>query len=91
MSSSRSVDRSGPIAWMASNSIATNLAMVVQVAGSVLVGWSRRSSEFALTRSVRPTGREREIEQGILLAIEDQIRGVDGEKLTSEPSRAWGP
>ena len=98
MSSSRSVDRSGPIAWMASNSIAANLAMIVLIVGGLL--FSSRVvqevfPEFALDQvSVRvpyPGASPEEIEQGILLAIEDQIGGVDGvKKLTSQALEGVG-
>ena len=98
MSSPRNVDRSGPIAWMASNSIAANLAMVVLIIGGLL--FSSRVvqevfPEFALDQvSVRvpyPGASPEEIEQGILLAIEDQIGGVDGvKKLTSQALEGVG-
>lgn len=98
MSEHSPVDRSGPIAWMASNSIAANLAMVVLIIGGLLFSTKVVQEvfpEFELDQiTVRvdyPGASPEEVEQGILLSIEDQIRGVDGvKKLISQANEGSG-
>ncbi|MEE9386149.1 MAG: efflux RND transporter permease subunit [Nannocystaceae bacterium] len=77
----------GALAWMASNSVAANLLMFVLVVGGVL-GLVRTKQEvfpeFSLdqvsVRVVYPGASPAEVEQGILLAIEERVRGLDGVK-----------
>ncbi len=90
--------RSGPIAWMARNHVAANLLMVVILAGGAL-GASRIKQEvfpsFDLdlirVAVVYPGASPDEVEQGIVLAIEEAVRGVDGVKrVTSGASEGAG-
>ena len=88
----------GPIAWMARNSIAANLAMFVLLVGGVLFSTQVTQEVFpefdldqVVVRVPYPGASPAEVEQGILLAIEDQIRGVDGvKKVTSQAQEALG-
>ena len=80
----------GPIAWMATNSIAGNLAMLVLIVGGLIFSTRVMQEVFpsfdldAVTvRVPYPGASPAEIEQGILLSIEDQARGVDGVKRVS--------
>jgi len=88
----------GPIAWMARNSVAANLMMVVILVGGGL-GASRIKQEvfpafdLDLIRITvaYPGASPEEVEQGIVLAIEEAVRGVDGVKrVTSGASEGGG-
>ncbi len=84
----------GALAWMARNSVASNLLMFVLVVGGVL-GVVRTKQEvfpeFALdniTVSVPyPGASPAEVEQGILLAVEERVRGLDGVKRVKSSAR----
>jgi multidrug efflux pump subunit AcrB len=88
----------GPIAWMARNQVAANLLMVVILVGGLL-GISRVKQEvfpaFDLDM-VRvtvpyPGASPDEVEQGIVLAIEEAIRGTDGvSRVTAAASEGSG-
>jgi len=88
----------GPIAWMARNSVAANLLMIVILVGGAL-GASRIKQEvfpafdLDLIRItvIYPGASPDEVEQGIILAIEEAVRGVDGVKrVTSGASEGGG-
>ena len=81
----------GPIAWMASNPVAANLMMAVLIVGGVIFSFQVRQEVFPefeldlIAISVPyPGASPAEVEQGILLAIEEQVRGLDGiKKITA--------
>ncbi len=83
----------GPIAWMARNPVAANLVMLIVIAGGIL-GLSRTKQEvfpeFSLdtvTVSVPyPGASPEEVEQGIVLAVEEAVRGLEGVKRVSSTS-----
>lgn len=83
----------GPIAWMAQNTVAANLLMFV-VAVTGLLAMTRVIQEvfpeFTLdivTVSVPyPGASPTEVEQGIVLAIEEEVRGLDGVKRVTSTS-----
>ena len=87
----------GAIAWMARNKVAANLLMLVIVVGGLL-GLSRTKQEvfpeFALdviTVGVAyPGASPAEVEQGITLAVEEQLRGLDGVKRVTSTSSEGG-
>lgn len=90
--------RRGPIAWMARNSVAANLLMIVILAGGAL-GVTRIKQEtfpafdLDLVRVTvpYPGASPGEVEQGIILAVEEAVRGVDGVKrVTSGASEGAG-
>ncbi len=77
----------GPIAWMARNHVAANLVMLLFLVGGLMLSTSVKQEifpEFAvdiisvsvLYRGASPA----EVEQGIILSIEDEVRGLDGVK-----------
>ncbi len=80
-------DARGPIAWMARHGVAGNLLMLVAVVGGLL-GLSRSKQEifpeFDLDSVViqvpYPGASPEEVEQGIVLAVEEAVRGLDGVK-----------
>jgi multidrug efflux pump subunit AcrB len=96
MSGTPAPDRTyrGPIAWMARNSIAAHLVMIILLVGGVWTAMTMQKEvdpNFALDVvevSVRyPGAAPEEVEQGILLPVEEAVRGVPGIKETR--SRAW--
>ena len=84
----------GPIAWMARNSIAANLLMIILLVGGV---WSA----FRIQKEVFPNfqldivevtveypgAAPTEVEQGVILPVEEAIRGVQGIKEIQSQSR----
>ncbi len=77
----------GPIAWMANNPVAANLSMGVVLVGGVLAALGMKQEvfpEFELD-AVRvfvpyPGASPEEVEQGIVLAVEEAVRPLDGVK-----------
>jgi len=88
----------GPIAWMARNHVAANLMMLLFLVGGLLLSTRVKQEIFpeftadtisvsVLYRGASPA----EVEQGIILSIEDEVRGLDGVKevrATATESRA---
>ena len=81
----------GPIAWMARNSVAANLLMLVMVFAG-LIGLFRTKQEVFPDFSLDivnigvpyPGASPAEVEQGITLAVEEAVRGVEGiQRVTS--------
>lgn len=88
----------GPIAWMASNPIAANLAMVLLLVGGVWTAVTMQKEvqpQFQLDVvevSVNyPGAAPAEVEEGILLPVEEAARGVQGiREITSEAREGGG-
>lgn len=88
----------GPIAWMASNRVASNLLMLTFLVGGLLAANHIRREVFpsfevdVVSISVPyPGASPEDVEQGVLLAIENVIRGVDGvERVTSSAVEGSG-
>ena len=86
--------RSGPIAWMTHHTVAANLVMLIfLVAGLVIMTNIKQEvfPEFTVDQirvSVPyPGASPEEVEQGIILSIEDVVRGLDGvKKVTATAS-----
>ena len=85
---------SGAIAWMAKNSIASNLLMLILlIAGffSILQTKQEVLPEFSVdiiaVTVPYPGASPEEVEQGIVLALEEELRGLDGIKRLN--SRAY--
>lgn len=81
------VPKQGMLAWMARNSVAANLLMFVLVVGGIMGALRTKQEVFPefdldmVTVSVAyPGASPAEVEQGILLAIEERVRGLDGVK-----------
>ena len=79
--------RSGPIAWMANHTVAANMVMVIFILGGLLVSFNVKQEVFPefkgetiLCTVVYPGASPEEVEQGIILSIEDVVRGLDGVK-----------
>ncbi len=79
------IKNSGPIAWMIKNPVAANLLMLICLIGGVVM-FSGITQEFlpdvsppVVTVDVAyPGASPEEVEQGIVLAIEEGLRGLDG-------------
>jgi multidrug efflux pump subunit AcrB len=77
----------GAIAWMAKNPVAANLMMFFLLVGGLLMGAQVKQEVFPETEldmisiSVPyPGASPAEVEQGIILAVEEAVRGIDGVK-----------
>ncbi|MBL8616010.1 MAG: efflux RND transporter permease subunit [Deltaproteobacteria bacterium] len=88
----------GPISWMARNSVAANLVMFVIFVGGLL-GLSNMKQEVfpEFTPEIvnvtvpYPGASPEEVEQGIVLAVEEAVRGVDDVKrITASANEGVG-
>lgn len=84
----------GPIAWMASNPVAANLLMLILLGGGIWTSQNIQKEvfpQFALdiveVRVQYPGAAPEEVEQGILLPVEETIRGVKGIKEITSTAR----
>ncbi len=90
--------KKGPIGWMANNAVAANLLMVIILLGGIIGVFKTKQEvfpEFSLdTIQVQvpyPGASPEETEQGIVLAIEEAVRGLDGVKrVTSTAAEGSG-
>jgi len=82
----------GPIAWMASHPVAANLLMLILLLGGAFI-YSQTTKEVFPTFTLDsisvqmgyPGASPSEVEQGIVLAIEDAMRDVEGlDEITSK-------
>ena len=88
----------GPLAWMASNHVAANLLFLTFiVAGIVMLPFLRKElmpsvESERIQISARYNGSTPdEVEEGIVIAIEEAVRGIDGVKrITSTSSEGSG-
>ncbi len=88
----------GPIAWMAAHPVAANLFMLVMLIGGLLLMSNSKQEvfpEFSLdivtTTMIYPGASPEEVEQGILLAIEDAIKDIEGiGDMTSKAFEGYG-
>ncbi len=88
----------GPLAWMAYNRVTPNLLMVALLLGGFFVSGQIKKEvfpEFELDRvtiSVAyPGASPEEVEQGIVLVVEEAVRGLEGIKeLTSRAAESRG-
>lgn len=84
----------GPIAWMAQNRIAANLAMILLFVGGA---WSAHTIQkevepdfildFVDVSVVYPGAAPTEVEKGIVLPVEEAVRGVQGIKEVTSSAR----
>ena len=84
----------GPLAWMAQNTVAANLLMLMFIVGGLLFITRVKQEVFPEitldTVSINvayPGASPAEVEQGTVLAIEEAIRGVDGIKQVNATAR----
>ena len=87
MSDSRISQARGPISWMVHNRVTPNLLMIFLVLGGLFMTTRIKQEVFPefdldiVTVSVGYSGASpEEVEQGIILAVEEAIRAIDGVK-----------
>ena len=88
----------GPIAWMAGNSVASNLLMLILVVGGLIIGSHVKQEVFPEFdfNTVRvtvpcPGASPEEVEKSVVLPIEEAVQGVDGiDEITSSASEGVG-
>jgi len=91
-------ERHGPIAWMTHNRITPNLLMFIFLIGGFFMATRVKQEvfpEFDLglvsIMVAYPGSSPEEVEQGIILVIEEAIRGLDGIKeITATASESMG-
>ncbi len=79
--------KKGPLAWMAQNAVAANLIMLFLLVGGVLMLPTIKQEvfpefelDFVIVNVPYPGASPTEVEQGVILAIEEAIQGLDGIK-----------
>ena len=84
----------GPIAWMVNNAIAANLAMIILLAGGVWTAVTmqkevqpRYELDYVDVSVSYPGAAPSEVEEGILLPVEEAVRGVQGIKEITSTAR----
>ncbi len=89
----REKTRHGAIAWMAGNPVAANLIMLVCLVGGLIMSTQIKQEVFPEFESdivtvsvIYPGASPEEIEQGIVLAIEERVTGLDGVKKVTSTS-----
>ena len=89
----------GPIAWMAKNRVASNVLMVILIVGGLVTLGSGIKQEvfpevemdIVSTQITYPGASPAEVEQAVILAVEEAVRGVDGvKKVTSTAMEGMG-
>ncbi|MBC8470531.1 MAG: efflux RND transporter permease subunit [Planctomycetes bacterium] len=93
-----SSQRAGSIAWMTRNRITPNLLMLVLMVGGFMMALRIKQEVFpefdlnmVTVQVVYPGSSPEEIEQGIILSIEESIRGLDGIKeITATAAEGMG-
>jgi multidrug efflux pump subunit AcrB len=86
----KKLSRKGPLAWMTQNPVLANLLMFVVIVGGLFM-FSRVKQEvfpefdldFVTISVIYPGASPAEVEQAVLLAIEEEVRGIDGVKEVS--------
>lgn len=84
----------GSIAWMAGNTVAANLLMLLLLVGGLFMARKIQQEVFpeveldtVIVTVPLPGASPEEVEEGAVLAIEDEVRGLDGVKEVTSESR----
>jgi len=89
----------GPIAWMAKNRVAANVLMLILIVGGLVTLASGIKQEvfpevemdLVSTQVTYPGASPAEVEQAVILAVEEAVRGIDGvKKVTSTAMEGMG-
>jgi multidrug efflux pump subunit AcrB len=77
--------RRGPIAWMAGNSVAANLLMIILLIGGLLAGLQIKQEVFpeleidmVIIKVAYPGASPEEVENGVILVVEEAVQGLEG-------------
>jgi multidrug efflux pump subunit AcrB len=84
----------GPISWMARNPVASNLLMMALLISGLISAYQIKKEVFpeftidmVIVSVAYPGASPEEVERGVILAIEEQVRTLDGvKKVTSTAS-----
>ncbi|GAB4230258.1 MAG: efflux RND transporter permease subunit [Chlamydiales bacterium] len=83
----------GPVAWMAQNHVAANLLMILFIVGGLIVASRIKQEVFPeyeldiiRVEVEYPGASPEEVEEGIILGIEDEVRSLDGVKKVTSTS-----
>lgn len=95
---SQSQESRGPIAWMIHNRVTPNLIMLVFLVGGFFIASRIKQEVFpefdlgmVTIQVAYPGSSPEEVEQGIVLVVEEAVRGLDGIKeITSTASEGMG-
>lgn len=86
--------RHGALAWMAKNTVAANLLMGLLIIGGLIMSarvkqevFPEFDPDFVTVSVVYPGASPEEVEQGIVLAVEEAVRGIDGVKRVTSTAR----
>ena len=88
----------GPLAWMCQNHVAANLFMLLFIIGGLIcVPYLRQElmpdveTDRIMVSASYPGSSPEEVEEGIVIAIEEAVRGVNGvKKVTSSSNEGSG-
>ena len=88
----------GPVAWMAGNSVAANLVMLLCLVGGLLALLNIKQEVFpdftvdvVQVRVEYPGASPEEIEEGVVLPVEEAVEGLEGiDEVRSTASENWG-
>ncbi len=90
-------ERDGLIGWMCRNPVAANLLMVTFMVGGLLMAGRLKQEVFpeftidmAIVSVAYPGAGPEEVEQGVLLAIEGVVEGLEGVKRVSSTAAEGG-
>ncbi|MBU2431332.1 MAG: efflux RND transporter permease subunit, partial [Proteobacteria bacterium] len=79
------VTEKGALAWMAGNSVAANLIMLVLLVGGLVMGLNIKqevfpefSSDIVTISIAYPGASPEEVENGIIVAVEEAIEDLEG-------------
>jgi len=88
------VREKGLLAWMARNHVAANLLMLALLGGGLMVAWDIKQEvfpeyvlDFVGVSISYPGASPEEIEEGIILAVEEEVRSLEGIKEIT--ATAW--
>ncbi|MFN3201649.1 MAG: efflux RND transporter permease subunit [Bradymonadia bacterium] len=90
--------QNGTVAWMAKNSVASNVLMAILLVGGAIMATTIQQEVFPEVETDKivvdvpyPGASPAEVEQGIALVVEESIRGVDGVKrVISQSNEGMG-
>ncbi len=88
----------GALEWITKNSVAANILMIILIAGGLFMARDIKQEVFpefdldlVLVNVPYPGASPEEVETGVLLAVEESIRGLDGiKKVTSTAAEGMG-
>ncbi len=91
------ISTKGPLAWMAGNSVASNLLMAILLIGGLLIGLQIKQEifpEFSMdvvnVSIAYPGASPEEVENGIILAVEEAVQDLDGiDEIRSTASESF--